>query len=682
MLWKSLRLSEPSDPSKQHDSEQLVLKYFRPGRSKWDLSGQSIPLDDFVLKISYQDRRVELASTVLPDAFRRFSERAAAMSVTDNHDKHTGSPESMDFALAWIKECQENHPECSQEKNSSASLPTRVLDVGTRGACRLQTETLGLLGPYVTLSYCWGSGRRIFTTLSNIHTRQQNIEIKELPATIRDAIQVTHDLGYRWLWIDQLCIIQDSPEDVQRELAVMDEIYTNAALTLAASKGDSVDDGLFVERDPRWFRPCRVTIKNIGKGADSSNDYVFLRPNCVESPDPGESASARTSWYGSNDFDGHNLNSLGRRGWTLQEAVLSTRMLVFGPVRLEWFCLRGWASEDHPISKVGLPYIFNSKHKIQRLRTWISPNFLGGLCNGEISEYDNRISDVTSLSRHNTSFIEERFNEMRYPAWDSFQQNLYNDWYAIVTNYSGRALAFEQDKLPALAGVAKRMYMICKTNYLAGLWKDDLVFGLLWHVEPTRDRASLRKPACYLGPSWSWVSRIDRQVGFVDYASRPRYEQTFGMTVIESRCVLATPNKFGSVKDGHLLLSSVMKHAKARVVAEYFEIKGFEGIGHRNWRGAIKDDDSGETIGGVYFDEDVQALEQVEFDFFLIYFEDADHGSNWNKRRYVFRGLALIRKNNSDDYQRIGLATIVKQDWFGDISVDNDRKYRTQVRIV
>lgn len=70
------------------------------------------------------------------------------------------------------------------------------------------------------------------------------------PRTFRDAILITRALGYRYLWIDSLCIIQDS-EDWFHEASTMGDVYSNSQCTLAAIYAYNSTEGLLRPRDPR-----------------------------------------------------------------------------------------------------------------------------------------------------------------------------------------------------------------------------------------------------------------------------------------------------------------------------------------------------------------------------------------------------------------------------------------------
>ena len=91
---------------------------------------------------------------------------------------------------------------------------------------------MGFTASYIALSYCWGKVGNLTTTSSTIAQRKAEIPWALLPNLFRDAILVTRGLGVRYLWIDSLCIIQDSMSDWEQEATRMADVYENAFLTL------------------------------------------------------------------------------------------------------------------------------------------------------------------------------------------------------------------------------------------------------------------------------------------------------------------------------------------------------------------------------------------------------------------------------------------------------------------
>jgi hypothetical protein len=55
-----------------------------------------------------------------------------------------------------------------------------------------------------------------------------NIPFVSLPKTFQDAAIVTRELGYQYLWINALCILQDDLQEWRREAPKMSSI--NSAL--------------------------------------------------------------------------------------------------------------------------------------------------------------------------------------------------------------------------------------------------------------------------------------------------------------------------------------------------------------------------------------------------------------------------------------------------------------------
>jgi hypothetical protein len=195
----------------------------------------------------------------------------------------------------WIESCQRNHMDCIQPSHSK--LPTRILDVGGEGDTIYLRDSADAVGPYNILTHCWGPGPTFSTTRVNLTSRYMGFPIEELPATFRDAVQVTRVLGIKYLWIDSLCIIQRDQVDWLAESNKMQDYYKNAYLTIGAATAENSSAGFL---HPRTERKVQLSI---GRGLCCRLE-PHLWPTLAQSV-------------------------LHKRAWCLQEHILSTRLLQF-----------------------------------------------------------------------------------------------------------------------------------------------------------------------------------------------------------------------------------------------------------------------------------------------------------------------------------------------------------------
>lgn len=107
-------------------------------------------------------------------------------------------------------------------------------------------DTQGRRGVYLALSHCWGGASFCLTSHNRQRYREDGFTLEDLPRTLRDAARVTRTLGFRYIWIDSLCIVQDSVEDWERESKRMGAVYENAYCTVAATQAPN-DDTEFLQ---------------------------------------------------------------------------------------------------------------------------------------------------------------------------------------------------------------------------------------------------------------------------------------------------------------------------------------------------------------------------------------------------------------------------------------------------
>ncbi|KAK3169624.1 hypothetical protein OEA41_009008 [Lepraria neglecta] len=170
---------------------------------------------------------------------------------------NTCSSSSLSMAKSWYNNCIKNHVSCQridpEEEAREAWNPTRLLDVGEIGACDsvelVYTDGLPAAVPYAALSHCWGNYQHPRLVESNLESFREGIPTQDLSKTFRDAVEVTKRLGLRYLWIDSLCIAQDSQEDWRAEPAMMGKLNRFCQCTIATTTTKDGRMGSFVQRD-------------------------------------------------------------------------------------------------------------------------------------------------------------------------------------------------------------------------------------------------------------------------------------------------------------------------------------------------------------------------------------------------------------------------------------------------
>lgn len=122
----------------------------------------------------------------------------------------------------WLGHCAKNHDQCPKP-SGIRRLPSRVIDLGTHpGDVPKLYITNGEQQPYTILSHCWGGDIACKLTSALLSDYQgRGLPMEKMPQNFLDAIRVTRELGLRYVWIDSLCIIQDSTSDWGAEASQM-----------------------------------------------------------------------------------------------------------------------------------------------------------------------------------------------------------------------------------------------------------------------------------------------------------------------------------------------------------------------------------------------------------------------------------------------------------------------------
>lgn len=240
----------------------------------------------------------------------------------------------LNMARSWLKRCS-GHPRC--QKIAEVPLPSRLIRVPSNknNNPRLYLTEPGERGRYLTLSHCWGSGINFVLRTSNLAELQQSISFDQLPKSFQDAIIITRRLGFRYIWIDALCIVQDCEKDWAQQSSLMAKVYRNGALMLSALGASDSQQGL--------LRPRKVPRSHcFGK----KQEFIW---------------QAKSEW--TSQFI-QSPKPLNKRAWAYQERVMAPRILHFAEKKLLWECADGQWTEDLGLTRVAYPH--NEKPRIER----------------------------------------------------------------------------------------------------------------------------------------------------------------------------------------------------------------------------------------------------------------------------------------------------------------------------
>lgn len=279
----------------------------------------------------------------------------------------------------------------------------------------------------------WGQTKQLKllqNTLTSLKTPESLSEQSQefgISRTVRDGINLCRKLGERYLWVDTLCIIQDSSRDKMWQISRMGRIYSSAVLTIVAASGTDADAGLLV--------PVTDSVNNTPTGGEGEEgQYSGCKSIYVEVKEEFQQEMRGCKW--------------DTRGWTFQEKVLSTRLLVFTGSKTFFQCRSTvWSSMSLPDQNIP-PQIETTEIEI------FSPD-------SELERY--------------TRLVEE---------------------------YSKRDLSFQSDALKAFSGIQGLFTTFSqKSNtFTYGLPVAAFDFAFCWAVcehRPDRRRHDF--------PSWSWV---------------------------------------------------------------------------------------------------------------------------------------------------------------------------------
>lgn len=406
-------------------------------------------------------------------------------------------------------------------------LPTRYISVDSNPPqlCIAGPDSRGF---YIALSHCWGKTRPLVTTTVTLPDRVKGIPLKDMPRTFQDAVIITRELGIEYLWIDSLCILQDSKEDWEKEAAKMGSVYGNAFLTISSGASEDSKQGIFRPRTLPPGPPVEVRCY------DSNFEAIYVD-------------------YRQKNTPFQEPQSTDVRAWCFQEMALSPRVLVYGKEMLGWLCDSVTDVEHgHVVDHYEDP----------------SPPLLAPRLTHKPAE-----NPLEHLGLPFTLYHYSRERERSFGRWAS-----------TVNAFTKRKLTQESDRLPALSGIVKELQLETGDEYLAGLWRQDIWHYLQWGVDilfAGKD-AEWRRPATYRAPSWSWASiegpiRMDLHPSELEKAHGDVAPPADDVHLLEAKIQTVGQNPYGEVSGGYLKLSTRLW----KVVLRPFQNKNY--INPKDW---------------------------------------------------------------------------------------------------
>jgi Heterokaryon incompatibility protein (HET) len=359
---------------------------------------------------------------------------------------------SMNLIAGWMQRCEKEHTAWCKTKHPSNERITgfRVINVkdgmivDAPPHCR-----------YLALSYVWG---KVHQDKYYLSLRKENLSelghpgalfdrMKSLPDTIKDSISLCQKLDEKYLWVDALCIIQDSSEDKQAQIGKMDIIYRSALLTIVAAAGLDANAGL------PGVEPS-LPRKQLPSAKVASLDLLAI-------PTDGEADVNASAW-----------NS---RAWTFQERLLSTRLLRLTPTCVTFECQEACWREDLELQ--------------------------GKECDQfRLVEQDRHEQEIRQNFHQIISDSETLDFERMLPRGQYVQVfgSLFRGCYApLVRDYTKRQLTEKGDMLNAFTGIEAALSKSLGAFYW-GMPRHLLAQSLSW-ISKTRN-LSIREGF----PSWSW----------------------------------------------------------------------------------------------------------------------------------------------------------------------------------
>lgn len=271
----------------------------------------------------------------------------------------------MALARHWISDCNKHHSRCKRPGVDSEStwVPERLIHIDDESSRLRLVRGVDVPSntPYTTLSHRWGQVKdKLVLTRSSIEKWQEQLPSLGKWKTFVDAIETSRQFQIPYIWIDSLCIIQDSEDDWKQQCPQMSNIYKRSYCNIAATSAIDDTEGCFFERDVDMDLPLRLCFAPEGfQPKPAGSIGIFATGSGKGSLNGLYDLCKQQTW-----IDDIRYSPLNARGWVLQEVgsqtlshvhwlikpqrQLSPRVLNFTKTQMYWECDEIQASESYP----------------------------------------------------------------------------------------------------------------------------------------------------------------------------------------------------------------------------------------------------------------------------------------------------------------------------------------------
>jgi Heterokaryon incompatibility protein (HET) len=366
----------------------------------------------------------------------------------------------------------------TQSDNIPRMPQVRFIEVNSKRVVTFNDVNLTTIR-YAALSYVWGKppgpdsehySKPVLQLDGSTATRlhQPNaFRGEDVPQTIVDLLSLATALEIPYLWIDRLCILQDSDEDKAAQLGILHTIYNAALVTVVAAAGEDIYHGLpGLRPGTRQVKQQEIVVVD-PCASDCREDHYHNQEglsllSCLEPFFPGSNYLGSTTW--------------NNRGWTMQERILARRSLIFTKEQVRFACTNATYSEETycelPFPRMQAFSQIEADHGFRRsVRVY-----------GESGDPETRL-------------------------WGRFT--------SLVERFSIRSLTYSGDVYDAFAAITQALAIEAKDEFLWGVPISQFEIGLSWR---TYDGQHRRKELTTLPmtdkhrrvkiPSWSWMGWV------------------------------------------------------------------------------------------------------------------------------------------------------------------------------